>query len=255
MDEEIHLPISYDYFFCSNQIASMVNDSISDKSDAKRRELVRWINGTEKGSVLLGWLFEGQSREILTAGGDFKLRSLSDSHKDMDLHLAPNAYHHAETSNYESMDGYYYSEHERVLYLFQVTLNYNHPVKQSGIIKHLKSMDQTEKWSAENIRLVFVVCKDMDSFKRQEISGQQSDGMDSHVSQIPGIGPKYTNKLRNENIETAAQLKDAIDSGNPAVQRYRNTLNTFRAQCEDAKEWQFILSIPQYLVVLNVDYK
>jgi hypothetical protein len=163
--ETTNLPRFYELDFGSISILKMVEDNIHDKSEKERNKLVNWMKGNPKCSNLLGWLFEGHSNAILSDGGEFTIHSLTDS-SCQKIKLERNRYLPARTDNYESIDGYYFDSPNQ-LDLFQITLNYNHPVKAHGIINHIKSMPQLT--ADIDLRLIFTVPKNMGDYKKQAI--------------------------------------------------------------------------------------
>jgi hypothetical protein len=107
--------------------------------------LVNWFNGNPESASFLGWMFEGYCKEVLSNGGAFTLVPPFDQAStsvgatgNIELQIpAENGYIHADKKNYESIDGYYYDESRKELYLFQMTFSYTHPVKGAGLIAHL----------------------------------------------------------------------------------------------------------------------
>jgi hypothetical protein len=251
-DEDV--PCSFDLVFCSISIARIVDESIRDKSESKRNELVHWIKATNKSATLLGWLFEGYANEILKAGGDFELKSLN-FNESCNLHLNPGEYKPAPTDNYESIDGYF------TPYIFQITRNYNHPVNAKGIRKHIELLEIP---NAQDLKLIFVVPKGMGDYQDQDIVLEIApQGILSNVSAIPGIGLAGTEELHSININTAQDLKNAIENSNintsvevqKLLKKFKGRLERFLKSLDSSFDWHLLQNIPQYVLELEGNYK
>ena len=243
------VPCFFDLVFCSISIAKIVDESILDKSESKRNELVHWLKASKKCSTLLGWLFEGYATQILKTGGDFELLSLN-SNNTYKLHLKEGDYQPAPTDTYESIDGYF------TPYIFQITRSYNHPVNAKGIRNHF------ELWNipAQELKLIYVVPKGMRDYKKQEIIVQRTpQGMLSDISAINGIGRVGTKELYSRNIRTVQDLKNAIESSNnqesQRLLRFKPRLESFLKSLDSSFDWNLLQNIPQYVLELEGDYK
>jgi hypothetical protein len=157
------IPCTFQLVFCSVSIARIVDESIRDKSESKRNELVHWLKANNKSSTLLGWLFEGYANQTFNAGGTFVLKSL-DSDEQCTLDLKEGDYNPARTDTYESIDGYFFP------YIFQITRNYHHPVNAKGIENHCELFKVP---NPQALKLVFVVPKGMSDYKKQAILDDQ----------------------------------------------------------------------------------
>ncbi|KAJ3268283.1 hypothetical protein HDV01_003214 [Terramyces sp. JEL0728] len=248
-------PCFYNLVFCSNAIARMVDECIIDKSDSKRNELVQWLKGSSKCTTLIGWLFEGYSNKVLSAGGDFTINPLLTSLIQFNLHLDAGDYRPAKTDNCESLDGYYLDGSQKILYLFQMTRNYIHPVKANGIIKLFESMNLNKKPQEIEVRLIFVVPRSMGDYKKQMINMDDvSKGILSDVAKVRGIGPKSLSILAGKGITTVQQLEIGLKKDN-SLKRFENNYNLFMKDFNSASDWKFLADIPQYVLELAGDFK
>eukprot|EP00732_Lithocolla_globosa_P000952 Lithocolla_globosa_v1_NODE_384_length_4219_cov_29.823487.p1 type:complete len:491 gc:universal NODE_384_length_4219_cov_29.823487:1886-3358(+) len=243
-------PVKYHFKFCSAEIAKVVNESITEKSNIKRKELVHWLRGTSKSSALLGWLLEGEATEIFTVGGTFPIRSLSPPGQKTDLVLGPGKYEPAKTDTCESYDGTYFADETKTLYFFQITRNYDHPLNAHGLVEYVERM----KFSPDlQMRSIFVVPKGMSDYKKQKILFEGSEGMSSHVSCIRGVGPKAVAALKEKHILTVQHLADAIQE--QKVPEFEGRFKRFQSELDQAAKWACVNEMPQYVLELEVDYK
>lgn len=184
----------------------MVYENIYDKSEKKRNELVHWLRGSKNCSTVFEWLFERYANEILIAGGNFTLKSLTDK-KEYSFNLNPGQYKPAPADYSASMAGYFSS------HFFQITRNYHHPVNANVIRNHCNRLNLP---NPQALKLIFVVPKGMGDYKKQKIFVDQRDSKSilSDVSAITGIGRSGTNELYSRNIKTVLDLKNSIENPN-----------------------------------------
>lgn len=257
-DQRENYPQEFQYYFCSLEVAKLVHENIMNKTNEKRTMLVNWFKGNPESASFLGWMFEGYCKEVFSNGGAFTLVPLFDQAStsegatgNIELQIpAENGYIHADKKNYESIDGYYYDESRKELYLFQMTFSYTHPVKGAGLIAHLTNTG-FDRVAGLKINLVFVVSKSMDEFKEQEIERQSPLTGDSHVSQLSGIGKGKSKALHGLGIITLNQLQEAVKGG--LVSNYYKTVLDKYAKIE--QESGRLDTIRQYLLVTDVEYK
>jgi hypothetical protein len=240
--------------FASDKMARLVDESISDASDSKRNELVHWLGGVSKCSSLVGWLFEGYTHRILDLARTYQIRCLSDDVL-MDLALTAHEYVSAPTSNYESIDGHYFEKDKKTLYLFQITRSNYHPVKQHGLVEHLKKMNLADRLHEIAIKLVFVVPKRLADFKLQKIKPvDYSKDLSVKVVKIPGIKAYQKATLATKKISSVLELKEAVEANLPGMERFGPLLERFMKGIDSQSQWNFLLSIPQFVLTLDVDY-
>jgi len=148
------------------------------------------LKGSGKCGSLIGWFFETYSIEQFSKGGQFELKALSDLNlSNISITLSQGAYIPSRNSNSESVDGYWQDKNSQILYLFQVTRSYSHPVNASGIIALIKELNISVDELA--IKLIFVVPYGMASnFSKQTINMEPLNiDAESDVAALNGVGP------------------------------------------------------------------
>lgn len=98
------------------------------------------------------------------------------------------------------------------LYLFQITLNYDHDVKSGSLIEYLVKEGYADREDL-NINLVFVVCKGMDDFKARKIESVMRPIDNRPVKSLFGIGIKRAASLANHGYNTASELINGVEEG------------------------------------------
>jgi hypothetical protein len=143
----------------SEDINSKLLGRLETKLQDKRQVLMHWLDRSDKGSVLFGWLFENFVYECFLKGGQFQMRSLTDSsYTSIDIdptvgqfsrfninssqtevtEIFRNIYCLSESKNCASVDSYILTE--TTIFMFQITKSVCHPVKESGLTKLLESL-------------------------------------------------------------------------------------------------------------------
>ncbi|KAJ3270982.1 hypothetical protein HDV01_007132, partial [Terramyces sp. JEL0728] len=234
--ENVWLPVDYKLQVCSEQIRDAITDRIQEMSDAERKNLVQWLKGDSKSATILGWLFEGFCNEFLKNGRELELHKLSDNNivemtPDEIITLPANSYVKATSGHYESVDGWWYNELNNTLYLFQITINYHHPVNARGIIKLIKN----NNWENQDIKviLIFVVPKGMSDYKRQNIIMIETpaDYSTQPVKDIYNIGDARSRKLATQGIKNIGQLENALKKRKVENQDFiQNVFNDYMAE-------------------------
>ncbi|KAI3661901.1 hypothetical protein MP638_005942 [Amoeboaphelidium occidentale] len=206
------------FVFCSQEVAHKVYANIDDKSEEKRKVLIKELKGTSHAGSFLGWMFEEYCKDMLSKSGTYTLRPLLDKKSKSSATAGSiklvipknNGYIHAATKNYKAIDGYYYGKRNKTLYLFQMTLSNSHPVKGSGIIEHIAKMGLS--WVAGlKVYLVFVVSKGMRNFKKQKIELEKRFSSKSDLTVLKGVGPVGAKELSDEGIETVKEFLEAVE--------------------------------------------
>lgn len=226
--------------------------------------LIDWVKGTPQSGSFLGWMFEGYCKQLLSKGGEFDLIPLGDQ---ASTSAAPagniklvipkkNGYIHAATKNYKSIDGYYYDNTKNDLYLFQMTLNYDHSVKGSGIIEHLEKMGLMGV-AGLTIYLVFVVSKGMEEFRRQTIKTKEGFSSKSDLTVLKGVAGKKAEELSAEGIETVKQLLEAAEKEKTKDKDKvsKKILTIWENNKDFLQQISFFDSIGQYLLVTEAEFK
>lgn len=251
----VSLPTTYTFQICSDRTRDAILTRIQEMDYADRKRLVQWLKGDSKSATLLGWLFEGFCNEFLKNGIELELRKLLENNTreaiaDEKITVPSNSYVKAASVNNESVDGWWYNELNNTLYLFQITINYHHPVNARGIIKLIKN----NNWDNQNIKvvLIFVVPRGMSDYKRQDIIMIEipTDYAAQPVKDIHNIGDARSRKLAKQGIRNIGQLENALKKRkveNPDF--LQNLFSDFLAERAEVEKWKFIESIPQFVYV------
>jgi hypothetical protein len=227
-------------------------------------------NGNEQAGQMAQWLFTHDTHELLSNGGRFHMQSLSDSSDftldinptvgeysqfimDPDEVLRTNMNRMPDASNYPLVDSYMLSE--KSIMLFQITIKRKHPVKSSGLIQCLQSLDQLNRVKANPLsaQLVFVVPKGLGyTFRSQDIEFSETwtrkeMGIVDCI-EIPGIGPKKRKKLSELGIENSAQLMEAYNRQDKNVEFVRGSVKKWMDDMEQGGGIDFLERIPQYVM-------
>ncbi|KAI3658662.1 hypothetical protein MP638_006726 [Amoeboaphelidium occidentale] len=281
MSKHSNTPRKWKLSFCSVQVGLLVHAKIKEKSKTRRDELIGWLRGFSESSSFIGWVFEGYCKEELLKGGTLQLiplfRPLHNPLNSEELlkggtfqliplfrplhnplnsgssqiQIPEGSYVHPNIKNFESIDGYYYNERQKKLYLFQITRSNNHPVNGAGIIKFVQSMGLAGD-NEVKICIVFVIPKDLTNFKVQNIIKLPVLKDNNSVSDIRGIGPAGTKELNDNSIFTVLELKRAIDSGNNVALKYSRHL---RNVLEIENHNGLLDTIDQDLLVTEGEFK
>ncbi|KAI3633541.1 hypothetical protein MIR68_008488 [Amoeboaphelidium protococcarum] len=243
----------YKLQFCSAFAADEVQKSIIDQSEHDKFMFISLLKADPRASSLLGWIFESDMRKKLTSGGQFELLPLGDSLAvggSVSLDFGANQYKHVHSSNYPVFDGLLELAPNQ-LYLFQITLNYDHDVKSGSLIEFLVKEGYADREDL-NINLVFVVCKGMDDFKARKIELEMRSIENCPVKSLSGIGIKRAASLANHGYNTASELINGVEEGVVKQQIFVNAVKRFRL----VEGYKSLLSkISQFLLVSDLDYK
>ncbi|KAI3640633.1 hypothetical protein MIR68_001511 [Amoeboaphelidium protococcarum] len=243
----------YKLQFCSAYVADEVQKSIIDQSEHDKFMFISLLKADPRASSLLGWIFESDMRKQLTSGGQFELLPLEDSPAvggSVALDFGANQYKHVHSQNCPVFDGLLELAPNK-LYLFQITLDYNHDVKSGSLIEFLVKEGYADRKDLK-INLVFVVCKGMDDFKARKIEPEMRSIENCPVESLSGIGIKRAASLANHGYNTASELINGVEQGVVKQQIFVNAVKRFRL-VEGNKS--LLSKISQFLLVSDLDYK
>jgi hypothetical protein len=259
----------------SELIKRMLMERLETKLNYRRVELLMWLEGSDKGSIFAGFLFESFIHERLLKGGQFEMRSLvNSSHSTIDINqtigqysrfkknfvlddIFKNIYQIPEAPNFPSIDSFIIIDD--VVLMFQITKNIKHPVLSSGLVMVLKPLGKLDV-DLENpllAQLIFVVPKGMgENYQEQEITNSDAFTATNletvSCDKIPGIGSKKNDRLKDLGIENCAQLISAYERDKEKFRFVSNAVQTLRDSRVNATTAEKIKNIPQF--VIEVDY-
>lgn len=260
--------------FASSNIANIVERNMVDESESRRAEFVRDMNGIAKAASVIDWLFEVYCKNrFLNKVEKFTIQPLCANRQGFEFSLSPGTFVHLDKDRCESFDDKYYDERTNTLYLFQIDRNNHNGIKGRDIKKQLcihfgetlESGNQTrhiddilkllvDTISQLDIRIIFIVPKGMNDFKRQEIEFEDfSKGTLSDVCNGAGIGRGKSLQLFKKRIHNVGQLKAMIETD---ASLNISLVKEFEANIERSEKLnEIIKGIPQYLLVLEGEYK
>jgi hypothetical protein len=258
----------------SKLIDHMLAERLKQKLNDNRKVLMMWLDGSDKGSSFAGFLFEQFVHERLLDGGQFEMRSLSNSSRSMiDINQTIGQYSRFKTNflldnifkyvyqipevpNYPSIDSFMITEN--AVLMFQITMSESHPVKLSGLVILLDSLGQLDD-NQENpllAQLIFVVPKGMgENYRKQDIQFLEAlvaTNLESvGCKEIPGIGAKKSARLKDLGIENCTQLIDAYNRGEEEVQFVSSAVRNLIRSRVNATKVEALQNIPQYVIELD----
>jgi hypothetical protein len=259
----------------SKLIDQMLAERLNQNLNDNRKLLMKWLDGSDKGSSFAGFLFDKFAHERLLDGGQFEMRSLSNSSRSMiDINqtigqysrFKPNfllddifkyVYQIPEVPNYPSIDSFMISEN--AVLMFQITMRESHPVKLSSLVTLLDSLGQLDD-DQENpllAQLIFVVPKGMgENYRKQDIQFLEAlvaTNLETvRCKEIPGIGSKKNARLKDLGIENCKQLIDAHYRGEEEVQFVSMAIENLIRSRVNASKVEALQRIPQF--VIEIDY-
>jgi hypothetical protein len=259
----------------SESISRMLGDRLIKRLNDERKKLVDWLEGIGKESLFSAWLFETFVHYCLSDGGRFDLRSLADSsittveinqtigqYSRLSTNIAladvfKNGHQMPESSNQLSVDSYMMVG--ATIMMFKFTRNEKHPVKSSGLIAFLDSLNQLKavRTNPSVAKLIFVVPKSMgNNFQTQDITFMEElvgeDLQTMVCTEVHGIGKGKSKKLKKFGIHNCVELIDAYSRDDTDIEFVKNEVRTLTELLGKRNEVGFLLQIPQY--VFEVDY-
>jgi Crinkler effector protein N-terminal domain len=267
-EDSLHMAKLYP---ASPAISIKLYKQIKEKLIQEQVLLMDYLNGIEKGSIYSAWLFETSIHDCFLNGGTFEMQSLKDSSKHV-IHIdqtigeySPfsmkhdqgevftNIYRIPKASNYPSIDSYIITD--KLILMFQMTKSERHPVKSSGLVSFLQSVNQLSRVQADPLlaQLIFVVPKGMGhNFHLHYLeSSKKRTGSIIEVvdcEKIPGIGPKKSKILSDLGIKDSAKWIEACDFQDPCIKLFPNMLNK---SLENSIDDKFLKNIPQYVIEVD----
>jgi hypothetical protein len=139
--------------FGSRWIAAKLEQQLDNVRKHEQIDWIRRLKTVGEAGSLRRWLFEQFVHEKFLRGGKFRLKRLTDTQasalETRVLHIRNKGYQKLWTlssleqafadsylmltaKNFESLDSFYYSRHEKVVYLFQITISRVHSVNAAG---------------------------------------------------------------------------------------------------------------------------
>ena len=262
----------------SKLVACLMHQSLERKLHTERNLLIHWLDGAGKASVFRAWLFENFAHEEFLEGGEYVMTSLETHQTKEQLSIDGNAGHYKrfkldvpvkealldthqipEASNLQSIDSYIQTKDG--LWMFQMTLNFEHKINLEGILNLLRFLQLEEKVKADPTfaKLIFVVPSRMVSkFRKQVIrtpavfQGKSHEQiMDTDCIEMPGVGPEKMRKLNSGGIRTIGEVLEAVRHGLEGVSFMRSVAKKINKNLVTLKDAGQVENIPQYVVGLD----
>lgn len=251
----LEYPRFYEIRFASDDVFYQIQECIGNRNDEERRRFVDMIKAEPLVAPLVGHMFEAECRRFLSRGGEFCVFPLSNGVNAFRLKLKEGDFKATDVANFPAIDGYFFDEGLKCLYCFQMTIAQNHPVKIGGFKIMLEFLGLTKLYDSIDIRLIFLVPEGMEDFKMQGYDRTEPIHIDSDVSLVDGIGPKFTEQLNKQGICTIRDLLVASDA-NKIHKKYTRLVSLCREQLnEDSCLVEKLARIPQYLISTSLKYK
>jgi len=240
----------YTMHFASEFIRKKLEQHVLDVPDDEKINFIQTVKNVPESCGLAGWMMEYQCGNLFRRGGGFSCEPLSDDGKEICVDLPPNKYQNLINRKNEAVDGMYFDQKNRKLYLFQMTVNKSPSVDGNGILEIFKSLEQFGQPGQLQPHLIFVVPEDSNEFKKQRIeTWDLSIGLNSNVSAIKGIGKVLASELSTIGITKVGELLDKIDNGE--CKEYERLMQQYVSPANEAPILKLVSQIPQYRYVLK----
>jgi hypothetical protein len=213
---ESHRPVFYLMFFCSKQIAEKVFTNIKDHSEQKRGGFLDWLSHRWDIDTFRGWLFEYLAHEDLKIEKDFDLKAMNSTYTDLVLRIPNGHYVMPKYRNIAAVDAHYLDNAHSRLFLFQMSLNENHPVTAYGLANYIKREVgfTLEQASHLEICLVFVIPTEiLDVFSEQKIESETCPADTDSVQRLRGLDARSVKMLELQNIRTVQDFVLGFETG------------------------------------------
>ena len=241
-------PEYYQVSFGSEEIGILVLENIMQHEELDSEKFKNMLKDSVEASFFVGQLFEYRCKRELKRGFKMEIRGMDDDSTEL-IELKSGDFVSLH-NKFPAIDGYHFVRDTNILLMFQITMNYNHPIKVIGIRKLLKSLELDERFNDIKVKLVFVVASGMNGYTTQEYEGDAFVSMSSRIESVFGrkhrlISENGPYKTVGELIESKSEVENIVSARKKAIK----VLN------DEEQLHRFIKSIPQYVTVTEFDYK
>ena len=242
---------------CSDSTAEFILDSLAEKRELDRVELLRLVQGITDLGVFYGRSFERLCHDDLGKSGSFKVFCIDIKGKiPAERIVIPPMCYHATPPGTESIDGLVHLSNEKVLILFQVTVSKRHPVKANGILRKMEEMGLLDQFISGDLKVKLVFVLDKGTYTRQNIETDNAT-WDSAIERIPGLRTEWIRQLNSAGITSVAELRDHLVSkteDDAFSRRFKGYLDDFAIRIRNKAHEERVTQIPQYFMVLEARY-